>query len=222
MYIAATAILFDCDGVLVNSAETINASWTRWSHFYGLDPALTLRSVKGSRAVDVVATLLPRWQVSDGVTRINEYELEDARRVRPMAGASDLLSAVPDNAKAIVTSATQALATSRLQSAGLPIPSVIISADDVTHGKPAPDPYLAAADRLRVHPIDTIVIEDSCTGITAARAAGVGYLIVVGSHKDTDYHGISIKDLTGLCWDICGGLVLSHTLDDDHSPADLA
>lgn len=146
------ALLFDCDGVLVDSDDTVARSWTRWALRYGLDPADVSRQVHGRRSVDTVASLIAPERQAEAVRVIDAYELEDARAVRSVAGAPALVASLPPGSWAVVTSGTAALARARLEAAGIPAPRVMITADDVTRGNPDPQGYLAAACGLGVSP----------------------------------------------------------------------
>jgi sugar-phosphatase len=173
-------ILFDCDGVLVDSDASVLNAWRRWADDVGLDPHHVTALVHGRRSEDSVAELLPEPRRSAGVELIDRYEIEDAMSVRAITGALDLVATLPTGTWAVVTSGTYELATARLRAAGFAIPDVLITADDVSTGKPDPEGYQAAAARLGIHPRDTVVFEDAQAGIDAARAAGAGAVVGVG------------------------------------------
>ena len=126
----------------------------------------------GRRAADTVAALLPPGRRAEAERMINTFEVEDAAAVTAIAGAADLVATVPR--WAVATSGRRELALARLRAAALPVPAVLVAAEDVRHGKPHPEGYLAAARRLGVDPADTVVVEDAAAGVAAARAAGVG------------------------------------------------
>lgn len=197
---ACAGVLFDCDGVLVDSDESVVAAWTRWACESGLDPRPVLASVHGRPAADSVAAFLSPDAVADGVARIGRYEVEDAVRVRALPGAADLLAALPVGSWAVVTSATRELARARLRAASLPIPAVLVTADDVARGKPDPEGYATAARRLGLPPARTIVVEDAANGIQAARAAGVRYAVGVGERGRAGNPDVLIEDLRALRW----------------------
>lgn len=196
-FLRCEAVLFDCDGVLVDSDASVFSAWTRWAIELGLDPDHVTAQVHGRRSADTIAALLPRDRWPDATDRIDRYEVEDAAAVRAIPGAADLLRAVPT--WAVVTSGRRELALARLTAAGLPIPSVIVTADDVTRGKPDPEGYLAAAAGLGVCPARTVVLEDAAAGIRAARAAGVSAVLAVGDREDLD-GDVRVPDLTGVRW----------------------
>lgn len=197
---ACAGVLFDSDGVLVDSDASVVAAWTRWAREAGLDPGPVLASVHGRPAAASVAAFLPPEAVAEGVARINRYEVEDAAQVRALPGAADLLASMPPGTWAVVTSATRALARARLAAANLPIPDALVTADDVTNGKPDPEAYAAAARRLGLPAAQTVVIEDAANGIQAARRAGVGYAIGVGERGRAGNPDVLIEDLRALRW----------------------
>jgi mannitol-1-/sugar-/sorbitol-6-phosphatase len=191
-----SAILFDCDGVLVDSDASVYSAWGRWAVAQSLDPDEVRLVVHGRRSEDTVAELLPPERRAEAEALIDRFEIEDAASVRAIPGAAELLAAVPR--WAVVTSGTYDLATARLRAAGLPIPPVLVTADDVQRGKPDPEGYAAAARRLGVDPAETVVLEDAAAGIAAARAAGVGAVVGVGRPGlDAD---AQVADLTELRW----------------------
>ena len=166
------ALLFDNDGVLVDSTEAGDLAWTRWCAEHGQDPAEVLPMIHGRRAADTIALLLPADDVAAASERINDLELETASACTAMPGALDLLTSLSGAPWAVATSAIRPLAIARLQAAGLPLPRVLVTADDVDAGKPAPDPYLTAARGLGVDPSACVVLEDAPAGVEAGNAAG--------------------------------------------------
>lgn len=195
-----TAVLFDSDGVLVDSDASVLAAWTRWAGEAGLDPGVVASSAHGRRAADTVAAVLPQAAVVEGLARINSYEVEDAARVRAIPGALDLVSSMPTGTWAVVTSGRRALAEARLRAAGLPMPAVLVTADDVGRGKPDPEGYATAARLLGVDPAHAAVVEDAATGMAAARAAGVRQVIGVGVRGPDGDPDIAVGDLRALRW----------------------
>jgi len=141
----AQALLFDCDGVLVDSDASVLTAWTRWAELDGLDPLAVFSTVHGRRAAETVAALIARPLQPAALTAINRFELEDAQTVTSIPGAAPLLARLPDRRWAMVTSATRSLADARLAATGLPALTVLVTADDVETGKPDPTGYLLAA-----------------------------------------------------------------------------
>jgi sugar-phosphatase len=193
-------VLFDCDGVLVDSDASVDNSWRRWADAVGLDPDALGDIVHGRRSEDTIAELLPADRRADAVTLIERIEVDDAARVTAIPGARALLAMLPAGRWAVVTSGTHALATARLRAAGLPVPEVLITADDVASGKPDPEGYRTAAHRLGYDPASTVVLEDAPSGVLAARAAGVGGVIGVGARDGLPDVDMRVRDLTDLHW----------------------
>jgi sugar-phosphatase len=193
------AVLFDNDGVLVDSVASGERGWSTWAREYGLDPAQVLAGVHGRRSVDTVAMHLPAAQRVEALRRIDELEVADAANTTAIPGAAELIATLDEN-WAVVTSAAPGLLKARLAAAGLPLPRVFVTAADVQHGKPSPEGYLLAAAGLGLAPGDCVVIEDSVTGIRAGRDAGVGHVIGVGPEAlATDAHPV-VRNLVGLRW----------------------
>lgn len=191
------ALLFDSDGVLVDSDASVFAAWARWATSYDLDPAQVTAMVHGRRAADTVALLLPSEFREQAVRRIELCELEDAAGVTAVPGAVALTESVPPGWWAVVTSATCELAGARLRAAGIS-PPVVVTAEDVVWGKPDPAGYLLAADRLGVPAGDCIVLEDSSSGIAAARRAGVSAVVGIGERALETDADVVVPDLRGL------------------------
>jgi mannitol-1-/sugar-/sorbitol-6-phosphatase len=197
--IPCQGVLFDSDGVLVDSTASGEAAWTEWARRYGLDPAQVLDGVHGRRSQDTVRLFLPAARADDALRVIEAIETESAKDTESMPGAAQLLTQLPAN-WAVVTSASPALANARLQAAGLPTPPVLITGNDVANGKPAPDGYLEAARRVGVPVSECVVFEDSDNGVRAGRAAGAAHVIGVGEHALRTAAGIVVTDLTGVRW----------------------
>ncbi|MGD9988276.1 HAD-IA family hydrolase [Pseudonocardia sp.] len=173
------AVLFDMDGTLVDSTPAVVRCWARWADEFRV-PASALANAHGRPAAEIVADALPADQVPAALARIIALELADTDGVVPLPGALDALRATAP--AAIVTSCTRDLALARIAAAGLAAPAVVVTADDVRAGKPDPEPFLRAADRLRVDPARCLVVEDAPAGLTAGHAAGATTLAVAGTH----------------------------------------
>jgi sugar-phosphatase len=200
-----TAVLFDCDGVLVDSDTAVVRSWTRWAHEMNLDPGEVLPTVYGRRSVDTVAQFIAPSKRSAAVELIDALEIEDAATAAEIPGAAELLAAIPAGRWATVTSASRGLAHARLSAAGLTAPEVLVTAGDVRHGKPHPEGYLAAAQRLGVPADQCVVVEDAPAGIRAARAAQVAHVLGVGSRDIGEHHPDAlVPDLRSVHWTNAG------------------
>lgn len=169
----ARALLFDLDGVLVDSIRNVELVWRDWATERGFDADQIIAVVHGRRAADTVAAVAPGLNVRDEVAILSERESSDRRGLFPIAGASPLIASLPMPQWAVVTSGTRAVATFRLGVGEIPMPNVLIAADDVSRGKPDPEGYLRGAALLGFAPSDCIVVEDAPAGIEAARAAGM-------------------------------------------------
>ena len=178
-----SAFLFDMDGTLLNSILATERVWTRWALKHGLDVATFLPTMHGRRGIDTITQLgLPGVDPAAEVKEVEQGEMEDVDGVVPIAGAIAFLSALPADRWGIVTSAPVALARRRLAAAGIPLPKVIVTAEDVTKGKPAPDGYRLGAARLGFDPADCLVFEDVPAGILAGEGAGAHVAVITATH----------------------------------------
>jgi sugar-phosphatase len=177
--------LFDMDGTLLTSIAAAERVWTAWAKRHGVDAAALLATMHGKRAEDTVRSLqLPGVDPVAEAASITLAEIDDVAGIEPIAGAADFLAALPRERWAIVTSAPRALALRRIAAAGLPMPDVLITADDVSHGKPAPDGFLLGAKRLGMPASDCLVFEDTVAGMRAAEAAGAAVVIISATHHE--------------------------------------
>ncbi|MFD4522523.1 HAD-IA family hydrolase [Streptomyces sp. NPDC058470] len=187
--LTAQALLFDMDGTLIDSTEAVERTWRRFAARHGLDPAAILAGAHGQRTAETVAAHAPPGTDVDAETAwLVSQDVADTRGTVALPGAAELLAKLPAGRWALVTSAGRELAVRRMAAAGLPLPDVVVTADDVRRGKPDPEGYLAAAVRLGVDPRATIVFEDAELGLLAGRAAG-GYTVVVGPHGGSAAEG---------------------------------
>lgn len=180
------AVLFDMDGTLVDSTPAVTRSWLRWAQEEGVDPAL-LVGRHGVTAAGIIAAVLPGCDEAAraaSLQRIEAIEVGDTDGVVVMPGAVDALAALAGGTSrsAIVTSSTRPLALVRIAAAGLPAPDVVVTASDVTRGKPDPQPFLLAAQHLGVDPARCLVVEDAPAGLEAGRAAGCATLALATTH----------------------------------------
>lgn len=176
------AVLFDLDGTLVDSTAVVERSWATWAGEFGVDPA-ALVGFHGVPAGAIVPTLLEAAQQAVAIQRIVDLEIGDTEGVVALPGAIDALTEVADGGArhAIVTSCIRPLYAVRMDAARLTPPDTSVTADEVTHGKPAPDPYLLGAERLGVDPADCLVVEDAPNGLRSAKEAGCTTLAVVST-----------------------------------------
>lgn len=172
MQIYCRGLLFDMDGVLVDSTPAVARVWTTWANKFGLEPAEVVRRAHGRPSIATIRELLPEGDHHAEDQEIERAEIEDVGDVIALPGAAPLLAALPDTHFAVVTSATHALAVVRLQAAGFRISKHLVTASDIKRGKPDPEPYLRGAQSLGLAAADCIVIEDAPAGIQSGKAAG--------------------------------------------------
>jgi sugar-phosphatase len=177
------AILFDLDGVLIDSTTCIARHWREWAGQHGLDVATIMRVAHGIRTVETIRLVAPHLDAEEEAARFTASEVVDTEGVVEIEGASVLLNLLPADAWAVVTSGSKELAVARLRRAGLPIPRTLVTADDVKQGKPAPEPYLVAAKRMGVAAARCAVVEDAPAGIEAAHAAGMQVIAITTTHS---------------------------------------
>jgi mannitol-1-/sugar-/sorbitol-6-phosphatase len=171
--LACDAVLFDMDNTVLDSTLCNEGIMGRWAERHGLDRNLVIQISHGRRTTDAVRAAAPHLNVEEEARRIDAEELTARDGIVEIPGARRLLGGLKPHQWAIVTSASRALATFRMGCAGLSLPEVLISADDVSNGKPHPEGYLKAASRLGVSPERCIVVEDSPAGILAGQRAGM-------------------------------------------------
>jgi mannitol-1-/sugar-/sorbitol-6-phosphatase len=172
MQIRCRALLFDMDGVLVDSTPAVARVWTAWANRYGLEPDQVVRQAHGRPSIATIRELLPSADHHAEDLAIQKAEIEDLDDVVALPGTIELLSALPADRFAVVTSATHALAVVRLRTAGFALPKHLVTSSDIQRGKPDPEPYLRGAQILGLAPADCVVIEDAPAGIQSGKAAG--------------------------------------------------
>jgi sugar-phosphatase len=175
-------LLFDLDGVLADSWPAVMRCWTRWCVENELDVEKSLAQIHGKRTVDLVKLLAPHLELQAQLAKITAYEVAETEGVTALPGARELLACLPEDAWTVVTSAPRVVALSRLHACGLPVPSRLVAAEDVTRGKPDPEAYRAGATRLELDPARCVVVEDSPEGIQAAQAAGARVVALLTTH----------------------------------------
>lgn len=178
------AFMFDMDGTILSSIAAAERVWTAWAVKHRLDVDAFLPTIHGVRAVETIRRLnLPGVDVMAEVEALTQAEFDDIKGVEAIDGAAAFLDALPPERWAIVTSSPRRLAIRRLEAAGLPVPLLMITGEDVANGKPAPDCFLLGAERLGQKPQDCLVFEDAPAGIHAAEAAGAKVIVVTATHK---------------------------------------
>lgn len=183
MKVSVRGILFDMDGVLVSSIGSVERSWKAWAAKRGVDPALAIQMAHGRRAIETLRTLRPDLDGEQELRWLEEMEMEDNRDLKILAGVRRILQSIPADRWAVVTSATERLASRRLADGGIPAPRHLVSADKVSKGKPDPEPYQMGASALGLRPEECLVIEDAASGAKAGHAAGCKVLATLFSHS---------------------------------------
>jgi sugar-phosphatase len=194
------AILFDLDGVLVNSAELVEKTWRVWAARHQLDFEKVMAVAHGRRTVETVRILAPHLVVDAEVAALESSEIITSEGVYEIPGARELLEGLPSETWAVVTSGIRAVAEFRIRLTGLPMPSVMICAEDLSRGKPDPEGYLTAAMRLGQTPRGCVVIEDAPAGIEAAHNAGMRVIAIAATYPADQLSGadLVVERLTDL------------------------
>ena len=197
------AFLFDVDGTLITSIAAAERVWGNWARKHGVDPAVLMPIIHGVRAIDTIRALnRPDIDAAAEAEAIEAAEIADVGDVAEIRGAAAFLATLPPGRWAIVTSATLPLARARLGAAGIALPPVAITAEDVTRGKPDPQGYKLAPQRLGFDPADCLVFEDAPAGMAAGEAAGAEVMMVTATHSHPiggnrpsirDYGNLSIR-----------------------------
>ena len=194
------AVLSDLDGVLVDSGAVIERTWRTFAERHGLDPAVVLAQSHGRRSVDLIRLVAPHLDADAEAAEVERQEIENAKGLRPLPGARDLVEAVPADRFAVVTSGSRALAIARLRAAGLPVPKVLVTAEQVEAGKPNPAGYLRAAALLGVDPVRCLVLEDAPAGVDAGLSAGMTVIAVLTTNNESALRNAHrrVRDLQAL------------------------
>jgi len=195
--LVCSAILFDLDGVLVDSTRQVDREWRDWAARKGVDGDAVMAIAHGVRTIEVIRRVAPHLDAEAEAAGIENHEADDQTGVVVMPGALDLVRSIPSGRWGVVTSGSRLLAENRLRYCGLPVPEVLVTSDDVTHGKPHPEPYLKGSERIGFPPADCLVIEDAPAGIQSARSGGMKviglastYLPNALSEADTVVNGL--------------------------------
>ncbi len=160
------------DGVLIDSTPAVARVWHRWAIEHGFNPEEVVAKAHGRPSLTTVREYLPNADHAAENREVERREIEDLEGVIPLPGSLNLLHSLPPDRWTIVTSCTRALAEVRIQAAGLPVPKKLITSNDITHGKPNPEPYLKGAAILGFPASECIVLEDAPAGIRSGKAAG--------------------------------------------------
>ncbi|WP_296745221.1 HAD-IA family hydrolase [Mesorhizobium sp.] len=207
------AFLFDMDGTVLNSIAAAERVWTKWAERHGLDVATFLPTIHGKRAIETIGALkLPGIDPVAEADALLKAEAADLEGIVPIPGAVAFLNSLPPERWAIVTSAPRELALLRIGAAGIPMPRTMVSGEEVTHGKPAPDCFLLGASRLGVEARDCLIFEDAPAGIAAAEASGGSVMVISATHVHpvvTPHPAIHSYEEIAIAADDAGAMALS-------------
>lgn len=212
--VRARAVIFDMDGTLVDSNAVVEAVWRIFAERLGLLPADVLAVSHGVQTIDTVRRFAPLDADHEAIAaELASIEVETPGGIVEVSGAAEFVASIPAELTALVTSAPLLLAKTRMAEAGVPMPPVVVPAEDVTRGKPDPEGYLRAAVLLRQRPADTVVFEDAPAGIESARAAGA-QVVVVGAYDGPAAEGLQhIPDFTSVRAAVDGDEVVISVVD---------
>ncbi len=185
---ACDAVLFDLDGVLVDSTEVVVRTWRVWAEKRGFDAERIIEFAHGRKAAETIRMISPDLDADFEVGELERTEAENLDGVLEVEGARELLASLPLDGWTVVTSGTRFLAEGRMVYLGLPMPERFVTADDVSNGKPHPEAYLKGAEILNARPEACVVIEDAPSGIRAARAAGMSVVALATTYPVEDLH----------------------------------
>ena len=174
-------VLFDLDGVLVDSTRVVVRIWSDWGERRGIEAERILEVAHGRRTIETIRIVAPELDAEAETRELERIEIEALDDVLEAGGALELLFSLPEDGWTVVTSGPKALAARRIEHAGLPLPGRFVAAEDVKEGKPHPDAYLKGAEILGVRPEACAVIEDAPSGIRAGKAAGMTVVAVADS-----------------------------------------
>jgi mannitol-1-/sugar-/sorbitol-6-phosphatase len=184
----------------VDSTPAVARVWGKWAVAHGLPPERVIAQAHGRRSIETIRAVAPQMDAEQENLRVEQMEIQDKEGVIALPGSAELLRSLPQDRFAIVTSATAPLALVRLQYAGLPVPWHLVSANDVLHGKPSPEPYLKGAELLGFAPQDCVVFEDAPAGITSAHAAGMQVVALPNTYPAEELSGATaiVNSLSGV------------------------
>lgn len=200
--IRCRGVLFDLDGVLVDSTPAVSRVWAGWAREHGFDAEKVVREAHGKPSIATIRELLPNADYEAQNREVERREIEDVEGVVALPGAIELLRTIPAERWAIVTSCTRPLAGVRIRAAGLPNPKYLVTSSDVKNGKPSPGPYLEGARILGLPPAECVVVEDAPAGIRAGKEAGARVLAVRTTAPDAELREAGADWIVDNCADL--------------------
>jgi sugar-phosphatase len=200
--IRCRGVLFDLDGVLVDSTPAVARVWTGWAREHGFDPDEVVKKARGRPSIATIRELLPHADYAAEDREVEGREIADVEGVVPLPGATELLQALPSERWAVVTSCTRHLAGVRITAARLPNPKHLVTSTDVKHGKPDPQPYLKGAQVLGLPASECIVVEDAPAGIRSGKAAGARVLALRTTTEDAELQQAGADWIVDNCADL--------------------
>lgn len=208
--ITCGGLLFDLDGVLVDSTPAVERVWHKWALEHGFHPQEVVMNAHGRPSIATIREYLPNADHEAENRLVERAEIEDIGGVVPLPGALEFLTSLPPERWTIVTSCTRPLAEVRIRAAGLPVPKVFVTANDITHGKPHPEPYLKGASKLGLRPQDCVVLEDVPAGIQAGKSAGMPVIAMRTTVDEATLRGAGADWVVDSCASLKVAEVSSH------------
>jgi len=207
--ITCSALLFDLDGVLIDSNPAVSRVWSAWAEERGFDPAEVVAHAHGRPSLATVRKYLPTADHEAENREVERREIKDVEGVVLLPGARELLQSLPPDRWTIATSCTRPLAEVRLRAAGLPVPERLVTSTDVTHGKPNPEPFLKAAAKLGFPASACVVLEDAPAGIRAGKAAGSRVIALRTTVQEAELRDAGADWVLNSCADVT---LIDHTV----------
>jgi len=202
LQVSCDALLFDMDGVLIDSTPAVERVWKRWAIEHGFDPVEVVRDAHGRPSIDTIREYLPDADHETKNRLIEQAEIDDIEGIVPLPGALELLTSLPQERWTIVTSCTRPLAEVRIRAAGLPAPKEFVTASDIRNGKPHPEPYLTGAAKLGFSAANCVVIEDAPAGIRSGKSAMMKVVAVRTTATDSELRDAGADWIVNNCADL--------------------
>jgi len=204
--VQCAALLFDLDGVLINSTPAVGRVWRRWAIEHGFNPEEVVAKAHGRPSLTTVREYLPSADHEKENREVERREIEDLEGVVPLPGSLELLASLPADRWTIVTSCTRPLAEVRIKAAGLPLPKKMITSNDISHGKPDPEPYLKGASLLGFGPQECLVFEDVPAGVRSGKSAAARVVAFTSTVQEPALRDAGADWILKTCSDVrvCG------------------